>query len=318
NLGSRRLVASDDFRNTTNSYAGVRADFAPAGVKTTLVYVQPRLRLPDGLDSVLDNAQRIDRQGRDLELWGGVAARPKTIGPATLEVAYIHLSERDRPNRPTRNRDLDTYGARLILDPKSGQFDYELEGLVQTGEIRAGTRPADPQMKVRATFVHADLGYSFAHPWKPRLSAELDIATGDEAGGRYGRFDTLFGMRRADFAPSGLYNAIGRANIVTPGLRLEVAPSPRWDAFLVGRGLWLEAKEDSFSTTGVRDASGRAGRFAGGQLEGRWRYWVVKDRLRAEVNGVWLIKDRFLRQAPNAPRNGNETYISTSLTVQFQ
>ncbi|WP_254503034.1 alginate export family protein, partial [Salmonella enterica] len=39
NLGSRRLVAADDYRNTTNGYTGVRADFAaPQGWKAILIY----------------------------------------------------------------------------------------------------------------------------------------------------------------------------------------------------------------------------------------------------------------------------------------
>lgn len=112
NLGSRRLVAADDYRNTTNSYTGIRLDLAPRGLKTTLVYVQPQLRLPDGLDAVLDNKQRVDHEGSDLVLWGGVAAKPKVFGSATLEGSFFHLGEDDRPNRPTRNRKLDTLGAR--------------------------------------------------------------------------------------------------------------------------------------------------------------------------------------------------------------
>ncbi len=124
-------------------------------------------------------------------------------------------------------------------------------------------------------------------------------------------------MRRSDLAPAGLYNAIGRANIVTPGLRLEVTPSPRWDAFVAARVMWLEAREDSFSTTAVADPSGASGRYAGAQLEGRVRRWLIPNRLRAEVNSVWLDKGRVLRRAPNAPRTGDERYVSTSLTAQF-
>ncbi|WP_395674348.1 alginate export family protein [Phenylobacterium sp.] len=317
NLGSRRLVAADDYRNTTNSYTGVRADLAPWGVRTTLIYMQPQLRLPDALESVLDNSQRIDHEGRDLELWGGIAAKPKAIGDATLEGGYFHLSERDRPNRPTRNRQLDTFSARVIVDPRPGRFDYELEAIGQTGTIRAGTRPTDAELKVRAGFVHADAGYTFRHSWKPRLSVEFDAATGDKAGGRYGRFDTLFGMRRADLAPSGLYNAIARTNLLTPGVRLEIAPSPAWDAFGAARAMWLEAPEDSFSTTGVRDPAGRSGRYAGAQVEGRVRYWLIKDRARLEANAVWLDKGRFLRTAPNAPRSGDERYISLNTLLSF-
>ncbi len=317
NLGSRRLVAADDYRNTTNSYTGVRADLAPSGVKTTLVYVQPQLRLPDGLDSILQNSQRIDHQGSDLQLWGGMAARPKAIGDATLEGAYFHLHEKDRPDRPTRDRRLDTFGARLIADPRLGRYDYELEGIVQTGTVSAGTRASDPKLKVRAAFVHADAGYTFRHRWKPRVSLEFDAATGDAPGGRFSRFDTLFGMRRADLAPSGLYSALGRTNIVTPGMRLEAAPSPSWDAFAAVRAMWLEAPEDAFSTTGVRDSGGQSGRYAGAQLEGRVRYWLIKDRARFEANGVWLDKGRFLRTAPNAPRSGDESYFSLNTIVTF-
>lgn len=317
NLGSRRLVAADDYRNTTNGYTGVRLDLAPAGVRTTLIYVQPQLRLPDSLDAVLDNRHRVDRETHHLELFGGVAARPKTLGEATLEGSYFRLEESDAPGRPTRDRRLDTFSVRAIRDPKAGRWDYEVEAIGQGGTIRRGLGAADPVLKVRAHFLHVEAGYTFVHPWKPHVSAEFDLATGDKAGGRYGRFDTLFGMRRADLAPAGIYNAIGRANIVTPGLRLEVTPSPRWDGFVAARGLWLEAREDGFSTTGVRDPAGASGSFAGRQLEGRVRYWLVPGKLRAEANGVWLDKARFLRRGPNAPPTGDERYLSLNLTGQF-
>jgi hypothetical protein len=163
-----------------------------------------------------------------------------------------------------------------------------------------------------------DAGYTFIHPWRPRLSAELDVATGDDSAGSYGRFDTLFGMRRADLAPTGLYNAIGRTNIVTPGLRLELSPPGAWDAFITGRGMWLESRDDAFSTTGVRDPSGKSGSYAGTQVEGRFRYWLVKDRLRAEFDGVWLNKAQFLKRAPNATHTGaDERYASFNLTTLF-
>jgi hypothetical protein len=68
---------------------------------------------------------------------------------------------------------------------------------------------------------------------------ELDRAHCDRRGGRNGRFDTLFGMRRADLAPAGLYNAIARTNILKPGIRLEVTPSKRLDAFAVYRAMWV-------------------------------------------------------------------------------
>jgi hypothetical protein len=124
-------------------------------------------------------------------------------------------------------------------------------------------------------------------------------------------------MRRADLAPAGLYNAVARANIMTPGIRLEVAPSKRLDAFAVFRAMWLASDRDSFSTTGVRDASGRSGDFAGHPREGRVRYWRGPARLRFEFDGLLLAKGRFLRAAPNAPRGGWTRYGSFNLTVSL-
>lgn len=318
NIGSRRLIAADDYRNTTNSYTGLRADLAPLGVRTTLIYVQPMVRLPDRIDALLDNAHRPDDESRALVLWGGAAAKPNAVGDAMLEGSYYHLEERDKPGRPTRDRSLDTFGGRVMRDPKTGWFDYEIEVLRQTGTLSVSAAPGAARQAVAAGFLHADAGYSFDHPLRPRLSAEIDWVEGDRPGGKYNRFDTLFGMRRADFSPSGLFAAIGRANMVTPGLRLELAPPGRWDALASVRGLWLETPRDAFSTTGVRDAAGASGRYAGVQAEGRWRYWLVKDRLRAEVDAVWLGKGRFLKDAPNTPRNGdNAAYLSLNLTASF-
>ncbi|MFA6113543.1 MAG: alginate export family protein [Sphingomonas sp.] len=318
NIGSRRLVAADDYRNTTNSYTGLRADIAArGGVRGTFIYVLPQVRLPDDLTSLLDNRLKVDRESFDQILWGGTISRAKTIGPALAELSFYHLGERDAPGRPSRDRSLNTVGARIVRDPKAGAFDYEAEAIYQLGHIRSGLASAAAMLDVSASFVHAEIGYTFAQGWKPHVSIEFDRASGDGPGRTYGRFDTLFGMRRADLAPAGLYNAVGRANILTPGIRLEAVPNKAIDWFVTYRPMWLADRTDSFSTTGVRDVTGRSGSFAGHQVDARVRYWLIQDRLRAEIDGVWLAKGRFLRDAPNAPKSGDTKYLSTNLTVSF-
>ncbi|OYW45490.1 MAG: hypothetical protein B7Z33_06510 [Sphingomonadales bacterium 12-68-11] len=318
NLGSRRLVAADDYRNTTNGYTGLRAELrAASGVTASAIYVLPQIRLPDDLPSLLDDKVTWDRESFDLQLWGGLLARPNTLAGATAEIGYFGLLERDWAGHPTRNRDLDSFSARLIREPKSAAFDFEIEGIYQTGEIRASTAPAAAEQGVGAWFIHADAGYTFPVKAKLRFSVEYDRASGDAPGGKYGRFDTLFGMRRADLAPAGIYNAIGRANISTPGIRAEIAPSVRWDAFAAYRALWLADRRDAFSTTGVRDVAGASGSFAGHQLEARVRYWLVPGFLRGEANAVWLAKGRFLETAPNAPPTGDTRYLAIATTATF-
>ena len=80
---------------------------------------------------------------------------------------------------------------------------------------------------------------------------------------------------------------------------------------------WLASRQDSFSSTGVRDATGRAGDFSGHQLEGRIRYWLVPQRLQFEFDGLVLSKGRFLRDAPNATAGRWTRYASFNLSAIF-
>jgi hypothetical protein len=100
-------------------------------------------------------------------------------------------------------------------------------------------------------------------------------------------------------------------------VRIEAAPSRRLDLFVNYRLMWLASRTDSFATTGVRDAAGNSGRFAGQQFEGRARWWVAPEKLRFEATGALLRKGRFLKTAPNATGGGDTRYISLNLTAFF-
>ncbi|MEY4932902.1 MAG: hypothetical protein RLZZ403_1222, partial [Pseudomonadota bacterium] len=318
NLGSRRLVASDDYRNATNGYSGLRIDLKSAGSNSaSFVYIEPQVRLPDALPGILDNDVKLDRESSDLVLWGGVVALPNLLPFATLEGSWFALKERDRPDLATRDRNLRTAGLRLYREPKAETFDLELEGLHQNGTVRASTAANTGLLDVAASFLHLEAGYQWAGGSKPHLAIEYDYASGDDGDAKYGRFDTLFGMRRGDLAPPGMYSAVGRTNLRALGLRLEATPTARLDYMASYRALWLASRTDSFSTTGVRDVAGRSGDFAGHQLDARLRYWVIPRSLRFEVDAVVLAKGRFLTDAPNAPRTGDTHYLSVNLTSQF-
>lgn len=124
-------------------------------------------------------------------------------------------------------------------------------------------------------------------------------------------------MRRADLGPVGLYNVVVRTNVLTLGVCVEATPTKRLDLMLSYRLLWLAEATDAFSGTGVRDATGRAGSFAGQQFDARLRAGLIPDRLRFEVDGVWLAKGHFLRDAPNAPPTGGSKYLSLNLTASL-
>jgi hypothetical protein len=316
-VGSRRLIASADYRNTTNAYDGIVANASRGHLDAMLFYVLPLTQLPSDLESVLDNKFALDRESFDLRLWGGYLARRDSFAGASVEAGFYRLDENDSPSLATANRHLSTMSLRFYRGPKGGAGDFDLEGAWQTGHTRVSTSPDAVRRDVDAGMFHAHVGYTFVGPARARLSAGYDYVSGDHGGGDYNRFDQLYGARRSDFGPSGIYGAVGRANISSPYVRAEVAPGSRFDAMASFRPMWLASRTDSFSTTGVRDASGNSGNFAGDQLEGRLRYWLVPTWLRAEVDFALLAKGRFLRVAPNAPDAGDTHYIATAITVGF-
>lgn len=319
NLGSRRLVASDEYRNTQSGYTGLRADLRLASkAQATLIYVLPQQRRPDDAPALRDNKVGLDHEGMDQQLWGVVASKPALLPGATLgELTYIGFRERDNGPRATRDRQLANFGARAIRDPAAAEWDYELEGIYQAGHVSASTAADASRLDVDAWFVHADAGYTFAGSAKLRLSAELDYASGDGPGASYQRFDTVFGMRRADLAPSSLYSLLARTNMQGLGIRVEAAPGARLDVMGTYRALWAADGTDSFAGSGVRDASGASGRYAGLQLEGRIRYWLVPRHWRAELNAAWFDRAGLLRDAPNSSPYGDTIYGSAALTYSF-
>lgn len=318
-VGSRRFVARNRFRNTTNSFTGASLDWTAAqGARLQAFWTMPQVRLPDDAVSVQDNRVALDKESTALQFYGADLTLPHVLG-GTFETYAFGLAERDSASRLTRNRRLGTVGARLFATPATGKWDHDLEATYQFGKARRTTAVADTaDVSVSAWFVHGEAGYSFASGWKPRLAVILDAASGDGGKpGKYGRFDTLYGSRRGDFGPTALWGALQRSNIVSPGARIDLTLSKRADAQISYRALWLEDARDAFATTGIKDASGASGKFAGHQVDARVRTWIVPGVLQAETGAAFLLRRGVLRHAPNAPATGTGAYgyMDLSLTL---
>jgi hypothetical protein len=317
--GSRRFVSRQNYRNSTNAFTGARFDWKPGkGDSVTLFWVMPQDRLPNDKDGILDNEVELDRERIDQQFFGGRVVKSNIVGSVALETYLYRLFERDGENFATRNRRLWTSGFRLLQAPKRGAVDFEVEAAWQGGRARASTSASDrTDLVVDAGFVHASAGYTFDAPWSPRLAFAYDYASGDRRGGSYGRFDTLFGARVFEFGPSSLYGPIGRANLSAPEVRLEVKPDKRWDGHVAVRPLWLDSATDTFSSTGLRDASGASGHYAGTQFDTRVRYWLKPGAVRLAAGVAVLAKGRFLEEAPRAPDNGDTHYGFFEVTWGF-
>lgn len=317
-LGSGRLVDAPNYRNATNGFTGVSVK-AEAGdrLDISLMWALPEFRQPFTEEGVLANAVQWDNVSLGRQIWGVDFAGRGSDARLGYGFTYVGFRETRAPVPPARARFLHSFGPRAGLDPAPGRFDVNAEALLQVGHVEPIDGTANARTPVRAWTLHVATGYSFDSPLGARLSVQYDQASGQKPGGNFTRFDRLFGLRVADFGPSGLYAALGRQNIASPSVRLAVAPGTRFAAQVNARALWADSATDFFATTNVVDPSGAAGRWAGWQVDARSLLWLVPDRLRWDFNAAWLQKQGLLLEAPNATPGNRTLYIASALTSFF-
>ena len=94
-IGSRRLVARNDFRNTINAFTGPSFDWKGANKdQMTLLWTMPQTRLPSDMRGIRNNTIEFDRESPDLQLFGGSYTFAKVFG-GSLEVYGYGLYEQD-------------------------------------------------------------------------------------------------------------------------------------------------------------------------------------------------------------------------------
>lgn len=318
-LGSRRLVARPEFRNTANTFLGLNARWESSAKHVLQAFFTlPTRRLPGDTDSLLDNDAQLDEESRRVRFWGLYGTLAGVVDGASLELYYLKLDERDAPRLETADRSLSTVGARLVKRPASAALDYEFEAAWQFGTSRASAA-SGTDLDHRAGFVHIEGGYTFPHAWKPRGVLQFDYASGDRSptDSENNRFDTLFGARRWEFGPTGIFGAISRSNVVTPGLRVFAQPRNNVELMAAHRAFFLASKTDAYVAGGVRDPGGGSGDHVGDLTEIRVRWHVMPGTWMLEFGAAYLAAGAFLDRAPNASGNGDTTYTYVQSVFNF-
>lgn len=307
-MGSRRLVGRNGFRNARNAFTGVelRLDglggWDAHGFYTAPVVVRPRDRA-----ALADNEAAFDEAAEDRRFWAVSLARPGGETAPDLEVYLYGLDDGDGGDPGAAGRRLLTPGARLHRPPQAGRFDYEAEVAGQLGE-RAG---AD----VRAATAHLHVGYTFDAPWRPRLALEYELATGDDpANADFERFDPLFGLRRTDFGQTGIHGPLRRQNVEAFGVRAQFDQG-RLDGRLLVKAARLESASDVWAGAGVVDPDGRSGDRLGVHVSTRLRWEAAPGRLLLETGGAWFARGRFAETAPNRGADEDPLYGYVMATV---
>jgi len=320
-LGSRRLVGRNRFRTATNAFFGVLSTWTnERSERISLFYTLPLVRLPDSSRAVRDNVIAIDRQDFDLQFWGGHYARDWSERLLT-EGFFFALQEQDDPDeRETKDREIYTFGGRVLLKPAPEAWDIEIEAGYQWGTSRGSALTTDREtLDVSAQYLHAELGYRFDGASKSRISLDMDYASGDKSPGdnSQNRFDALFGPIAGDLGFTSLNSLISRSNLISPALRYETSISERIRATAAWRVAWLASKTDSFGSSGVQDPTGASGRYAGQQIDAKLRVDVIPGCWTIEAGASLFVNGAFFDEAPNANDTGNPLYSFVETRVSF-
>jgi len=285
--GGRRLMARNRFRNTINAFAGALFSLRNDTQGIQLFYTLPTNRRSDG--NLLDNKPKPDNESGDAQFWG-IFHDIRLPGEAGHLETYLYgLDENRHAADPHQRNRLLTSGLRLFRNPLPGQWHHEAEMLLQRGKApaRAGT---SERQSHRAHFVHLQAGYSFETLWQPRLSVIYDYATGDDnpLDNENNSFDSLYGVPRPDYGPTGTYRAFVRNNINTPGLQLDLKPANNMDAYIKLQNYRLDSAQQGWRTTRYQHPGGLGETRVGAQLETRLRWHLLGDNLTLETGYTWL------------------------------
>jgi len=236
-LGSRRLVARNEFRNTITAFSGVDSTWTRRGLGLHAFVVTPLQRLPD------DDALAASADGVIDGLWP--AWQPDVDSGALLAGASATQTHRGIDVQLTSLWFDEGSGGRrrwspslwLRRPPRPGAFDFALEVMPQLGQTGDGRRVREH----RALAIHASVGHRFDVTGSPRLAIAWDHVSGDavdDVGDNIDqRFDTLFGARRFEFGPTGLFGPLARADLSSPAFRFEIGGDDV-ELLVAGRAAW--------------------------------------------------------------------------------
>lgn len=320
NLGSRRLVARNVFRNTINSFDGLRVRVLDYDNWQFNAFVSmPVNRYPTASSDILDDQSQFDRADGRTWFSGGFLEMFDLAWGINSELYLYHLDEGDSRLSQTRNRRYFTTGTRFYSKPAKAKFDFSVETIGQFGTVRTTTNASDGRnLSHTAWYQHLDIGYTVDMSWKPRFAVEYDYASGDKNpnDNKDGRFDTLYGARRFDYGPTGIYGAFARSNINSPAYRLGFSPLANVQTTLSHRFFWLAQNKDAWTTANLQDKTGNSGDYVGHQLELSTR-WDINSSVNLETGWTHLFKGQFAKTAPNAPNGQDIDYFYVQSLFRF-
>jgi hypothetical protein len=323
--GDRRLIARNEWRNTTNNFEGLRANIGDKknDWQLELFAVKPIQRFTQRKDEVND-AQNFYGAIFNYRGWSDLV---------TLEPYYFLLKQdgdqvkydndgksyanrsfytSTQENEAKVDREIHTGGLRLYGQIPKTQWDFDASYVKQWGNVQRFTDNRLVKVNHDAYAYNAEVGYTFKHPWKPRLSAFYGVASGDKrtpSGADQTdnqRFDRLFGFAR----PWSNDDYIQMENIRTPKVRLEFDPKLSFlDNVKVDTGFsWyrLDSASDRWNAGGnLSDRTGSSGKDLGKEFDLRVRF-PINQYASLNIGYAYFWGGDFVKNSVQIPANKND------------
>ncbi|SMG60501.1 Alginate export [Paraburkholderia susongensis] len=228
-----------------------------------------------------------DVSNRDIT-FSGVRFERQSVGPGDLSGYW------SRYNRSNAQY-LDAHGPerRDVWDLRytgtHGRFDWDAEGMLQTGTVGNST--------IGAWAIGSIAGYKLDMPWSPRIGLQFDAASGDRhpGDGRVGTFNPLF--------PNGYYFTLagytGYSNLIHVKPSITLKPTANL-ALLGALGFqWRETTGDAVYQQGNQVVPGTAGKgslWTGMYVQLR-ADWTIAANLIGSIEAVHFQVGNTIRQA---------------------
>ncbi|MEQ1544070.1 alginate export family protein [Methyloglobulus sp.] len=328
-LLDRRLVGNNQFRNTTNNFEGFRVHFGKPQNNWDLdtFAFQPIERLK----------YNFDRADEDTWFYGGVFSWRGWSDYITIQPYFFGRKVNGDPynsNPDDRKNDMDIFapGVRAYGVIGDSGFDFDANINKQFGRFgvtrRINDEPKQFMLQHDALAYALELGYTFDHEWKPRVSLFYGYGTGDKdpnrniTSGSNERFDSFYGFNQ----PWSRNDYFSWDNIHAPKARIGFTPHKDVRVDAGYNAYWLQSETDAWSRANIRDTTGNSGSFLGHEFDIR-----VRHKLNTYVDwslsyarfepGSFTRKQNFFLDFPNSvdgpytDRASNFFYFEVSLNA---
>ena len=268
-LVDKRLVARNEFRNTTNTFQGYRAVLGQQNSdwQGTFFAFNPVIRFMEAADKA-NEGQWFYGATFDIRQWSKVV---------TFQPYYYLLQQNGSKIKyassgalavaaDKKNREINTGGLRAYGIVGTTGIDWDLNYVKQWGD--------DGGQDHDAYGYNAEAGYTFNHAWKPRVMANLGFASGDKNpnDNRSQRFEHLFGFSR----PWSHTDYIQMENIHATKLRGEFNPTATLKVDFGYSWYKLASATDRWVAANLRDTTGKSGKDIGQEIDARLQFPVNK------------------------------------------